>query len=170
MNGSSTRYVLDANVFMQAARHYYAFDIAPGFWQALVQHAQTGTVLSIDRVRTREIDKGNDDLKDWANTAFLPWFAPTDEGDVIDAYTRVMQWAHAQAQFTDAAKAEFASADNADAWLVAYALAKGCVLVTHEQFARDAKARIPLPNVCQAFSVQFVDTFQMLRALGVTLS
>jgi hypothetical protein len=169
MNSSPTRHVLDADVFMQAARHYYAFDIVPGFWQALVQHAQAGTVLSIDRVRTKEIDRGNDDLKDWANTAFLPWFAPTDEGDVIDAYRRVMHWAYTQAQFTDAAKAEFADEGNADAWLVAYALAKGCVLVTHEQFARDAKARIPVPNVCQAFGVEVVDTFQMLRALGVRL-
>src|SRR5438093_5846660 len=139
MNGRPTRYVLDANVFMQAARHYYAFDIVPGFWQALVQHAQIGTVLSIDRVKTKEIDRGNDNLKYWVNTTFLPWFAPTDDVNVIDAYRRVMQWAHAQTQFTDAAKAEFASADNADAWLVAYTLANGCVLVTHEQFAPDAK-------------------------------
>lgn len=79
------------------------------------------------------------------------------------------RWAYDQTQFTDAAKAEFASTDNADAWLVAYALTKSCVLVTHEQFARDARNRIPLPNVCQAFGVQHVDTFEMLRMLGVRL-
>lgn len=25
-------YLLDANAFMEASRHYYASDIAPGFW------------------------------------------------------------------------------------------------------------------------------------------
>ncbi|OHB37300.1 MAG: twitching motility protein PilT [Planctomycetes bacterium GWA2_50_13] len=159
-------YVLDADTFMQAARLYYAFDIAPPFWHALIQHAQTGTVLSIDRVKT-EIDRGNDNLKNWAKSHFHSWFASTDESDVIDAYRRVMQWAYGQTQFDDAAKAEFASTDNADAWLVAYALAKGCVLVTQEQFARDARNRIPLPNVCQAFGVHPVNTFEMLRTLGV---
>ena len=168
MNEGPTRYLLDANVLMEAARRYYAFDIAPGFWQALIQHAQAGTVLSIDRVK-REIDKGNDDLKNWANYDFHSWFASTNDLEVIEAYARVMQWANEQTQFIDAAKSEFAGTDNADAWLVAYALAKGCVLITHEQPARDAKARIPLPNVCQAFGIPYVDTFQMLRTLGVRL-
>lgn len=159
-------YALDADAFMQAARLYYAFDIAPGFWQALIQHAQTGTVRSIDRVKI-EINRGNDDLKNWAKNHFHSWFASTDESDVIDAYRRVTQWAYDQTQFTDVAKAEFASTDNADAWLVAYALVKGCVIVTQEKFARDARNRIPLPNVCKAFGIQHVDTFEMLRTLGV---
>lgn len=37
MNEGPTCYLLDANVLMEAARRYYAFDIAPGFWQALIQ-------------------------------------------------------------------------------------------------------------------------------------
>jgi len=37
-----TEYVLDANVFIEAARRYYAFDIAPPFWESLVQHAANG--------------------------------------------------------------------------------------------------------------------------------
>ena len=165
----SPRYVLDAGVFIQGARYHYAFDIAPGFWEALIQNAQTGTVLSIDRVKTKEIDRGNDDLKNWANNHFHSWFASTAEDDVVDAYRRVMQWAYNQAQFTDAAKAEFASEDNADAWLIAHALAKGCVVVTHEQFNANVRSKIPIPNVCQTLGVQCVDTFQMLRALGVKL-
>lgn len=163
-----TRYVLDANVLMEAAKRYYAFDITRRFWDALIQHAQTGLLLSIDRVKA-EIDRVGNDLKNWANNEFHSWFVSTVEDDVIDAYRQVMQWAYSQNQFTDAAKAEFARGDNADAWVVAYALAKGCTVVTHEQFDSNIKRRIPIPNVCQAFSMQPVDTFQMLRALGVRL-
>lgn len=90
---------------------------------------------------------------------------PTTQDDVIAAYRDIMTWARDQAQFTDAAKAEFAR--GADGWLVAYAKAKGCVIVTHEQPEPNAKARILIPNVCGAFGIQHVDTFDMLRTLGV---
>lgn len=43
-------YVLDANVFIEAARRYYAFDLAPRFWESLEHHAANGRVRSIDRV------------------------------------------------------------------------------------------------------------------------
>lgn len=169
MNGGLARYLLDADVFIEAARRYYAFDIAPGFWNGLIQHAQTGMVLSIDRVKN-EIDVGNDYLKTWANSAFNLWFASTNVGDVVNTYGRIMQWASVQNQFTNAAKAEFASADNADAWLVAYALVNSCVVVTEEKFDSNIHRKIPLPNVCNAFGIQHLDTFKMLRVLGVKLS
>jgi hypothetical protein len=50
---------------------------------------------------------------------------------------------------------------------VAYAKVKGCFVVTHETLAPDAKRKVPIPNVCRAFNVPFVDTFEMLRTLGV---
>jgi len=161
-------YVLDTNVFVEASRRYYAFDIVPGFWQSLIELARTGQILSIDRVKS-EIDRGDDELKTWANSSFHPWFASTDDVEVTDAYRSVIEWANKQEQFSGPAKADIARGDNADAWLVAYALSKDCVVVTHEQYDRYIKARIPIPNVCQAFSVQWLDIFQMLRALRVKL-
>lgn len=61
--------VLDANVFIQAARRYYAFDIAPRFWEALVEYAERGRLTSIDRVKF-ELDRGKDELTRWANGQF----------------------------------------------------------------------------------------------------
>ncbi|TFH49152.1 MAG: DUF4411 family protein [Methanothrix sp.] len=163
---ASRIYVLDANVFIEAARRYYAFDIAPPFWQMLIDHANNGLVLSIDRVKV-ELERGKDELAEWASGSFHEHFASTEEEDVIAAYRKIMVWSQGQAQFTPGAKAEFARV--ADGWLVAYALAKVCIVVTHEQFNLEAKARIKIPNVCQAFGVQYVDTFQMMRELGVRL-
>lgn len=159
-------YVLDADVFIEAARRYYAFDIAPLFWETLVSYASSGRILSIDRVE-REIERGKDELKQWANDTFHRWFAPTDEDDVVDTYRRIMTWVQGQSQFSDAGKAEFA--EGADGWLVAYAKTKGCVVVTEERPNPNVKKRIPLPNVCDAFGVQYIDTFAMLRTLGVRL-
>ena len=161
-------YLLDTNVFIEAARRYYAFDIAPSFWETLIDYAQNGRVLSIDRVKT-EIDRGNDTLQEWARNDFHQWFRSTNRSVVIEAYRQIMAWAHGQDQFSDAAKADFSKTDNADAWVVAYAKANGCLVVTHEQFDLNIMKKIPIPNVCRAFEVQYIDTFQMLRDLGVRL-
>lgn len=159
-------YVLDANVFIQAARRYYAFDVAPRFWDSLEQHAADGHLRSIDRVK-QELERGKDELADWVKSNFNDAFASTDKDDVIQAYGEVMAWVQAQSQFSDAAKSDFAS--GADGWLVAYAKAKGCVVVTQELLDPVVKRKVPIPNVCQSFNVLFIDTFEMLRRLGVKL-
>ena len=163
----STVYVLDANVFIQAARHYYAFDLVPAFWKCLIDYAEAGHIRSIDRVK-KELERGNDPLRDWARDEFGGAFASTDEEDVVDVYTDIINWAQHNAQFTDAAKAEFAGA--ADPWLVAYARVKTCVTVTLEQPEPYLRKKIKLPDVCRAFNVRFINTFEMLRELGVCFS
>jgi hypothetical protein len=161
-------YVLDANVFIEASRRYYAFDIAPSFWQSLIECASKGRIVSIDRVKA-ELVRGKDELAEWAAEEFHSWFLSTRESTTLDIYRDIMIWAYSQSQYSDEAKAEFARAENADAWLVAHAKVSGNVLVTHEQADPNVKRRVPLPNVCQAFSVHYVDTFQMIRALGIKL-
>lgn len=165
MDGST--YVLDANVFIEAARRYYAFDIAPPFWESLVQHAASGRIVSIDHIK-KELERGKDELAEWATSQFSDAFASTDEEDVASSYTKVMSWVYAQDQFSDAAKADFA--DGADGWLVAYAMSKGHIVVTHEVLDPGIKRKVPIPNVCDAFDVVCVDTFGMLRELGVRFS
>lgn len=157
-------YVIDASVFIQAARGYYAFDLAPGFWQSLIKHAGTGRVCSIDRVK-RELEQGRDDLANWARTDFAHAFLSTDEQDVVDSYRNAMEWVHSHDQFLAAAKAEFAGV--ADGWLVAFAQARNGVVVTHEVPEPNRRNKIKIPNVCQALGVRYVDTFEMLRDLGV---
>ncbi len=162
MDGAT--YVLDANVFIEAARRYYAFDLAPKFWESLVHHAANGRVQSIDRVK-KELERGKDELATCAKDHFSDAFTSTDEGDIIVSYSEVMGWVQAQDQFSDAAKADFAA--GADGWLVAYTKAKGCIVVTHEVLYPDIRRKVPIPNVCEAFGLSYVDTFEMLRELGV---
>ncbi|MCI0447145.1 DUF4411 family protein [bacterium] len=159
-----SEYVLDASVFIQASRSYYSFDIAPKFWESLIKNVENGSVLSIDRVM-QELEKGKDELAEWIKTEFSHAFATTDETDIIQSYSEIMTWVQAQNQFSDAAKADFAN--GADGWLIAYVRVKGCVVVTQEVPAPDVRRKVPIPNVCQAFNVSFVDTFEMLRILGV---
>jgi hypothetical protein len=108
-------------------------------------------------------------LKDWANSDFRQWFVSTNRAEVVEAYRQIMGWALRQTHYTSAARAEFSRASNADAWVVACSMADQCVAVTHEQLNPDIGRKIPIPNVCLAFDVPYVDTFQMLRDLGVRL-
>jgi len=156
-------FALDANVFIEAARRYYAFDIAPAFWNALITHAEDQRIVIIDRIMD-EIKRGNDTLAEWI-TNLKPWCKSTGEDDVIEAYKEIITWAYNQAQFKEEAKSEFA--DSPDGWLIAYAKAKGLVVVTHEKLEINAKKTIPIPNVCEAFHVKYIDTFNMLRILGI---
>ena len=160
-------YILDANVFIEAARRYYAFDLAPPFWENLVRYAANGRIQSIDRIK-KELEQGNDELATWATTQFSNAFASTDEKDVIEFYGEVMGWVQAQDQFSDAAKAEFAA--DVDGWLVAYAKSKGHIVVTHEVLNPSIRRKVPIPNVCEAVGVRYIDTFEMLRQLGVRFS
>ena len=162
------KFLLDANVFIEAKRRYYAFDLCPGYWESLVWHHQEDRVQSLDRVK-QELERGGDDLKQWV-TSVMPGtcFASSDGPSVTGEFAQILAWVQEQAQFLPEAKAEFAG--KADGWLIAYAKAKDLVLVTHEVLARDARRKVPMPNICEAFGVPYVDTFDMLRELETQFS
>ncbi len=161
---SNLVYLLDANVFIEAARRYYAFDLAPKFWDSLIQKASRGVIESIDRVK-QELAKGHDELADWINGDFDQAFCSTNDTVVFECYAKLVTWVQSQGQFTEAAKADFAS--GADGWLVAYAMARERVVVTHEVPSADIKRKVPIPNMCDAFELEYIDTFKMMRDLGV---
>jgi len=161
----SNRYLLDANPFIEAKNRYYGFDICPGFWTSIVELHEAKRVFSIDRIQT-ELRGQDDDLMDWANAAPDTLFKKTEDPEVIDTFQRMLNWVYTQDQFTDAAKAEFASV--ADGWVIAYAAVNGLLVVTHEEFAPDAKRKVPMPNVCLEFNVEYVNLFDMLRELKVS--
>lgn len=158
------KFLLDANVFIEAKRRYYSFDICSGFWDCLLWQQQGDRIRSIDRVK-HELESGGDDLGNWA-TSIMPatGFASTNDAPVIDNFGRMVTWVQGQPQFNPEAKAEFAA--KPDGWLIAYAKTYNLILVTHEIFAPDARKKVPIPNVCKEFSVDYTDTFEMLRGLG----
>lgn len=161
-------YVLDSSVFIQAHRLYYAFDLVPSFWNTLLKLADGGLILSIDRVKD-ELNRGNEDdrLREWANHHFNRWFMSTDQEEVIQSYKEIIEWSVQQEQYKDYAKKEFASVT--DGWLIAYAKTYNYVVVTEEVYSAEKKSKIPIPNVCKAFGITYVNTFGMLRNLKVTL-
>ena len=161
-------FVLDTNTLIEANNRYYGFDICPGFWFTLLEQHNSGRLHSIDRVKT-ELLRQEDDLPVWVrDQAPATFFHPTATPETVEKYSQLMTWAFAHPAFFPGAKNEFAT--NADAWLIAHAAVNGLVVVTQEQYSATAKRRIMIPNVCLEFNVECVDTYSMLRDLGVSFS
>ena len=167
----SDRFLLDANAFIEPRDRYYSYDICPGYWTALAQQHTVGCVISIDRVRGELVPKSKDDWDDIAEwiERKIPsdFFKQTKDLAVIEKFQEIVNWVYNQSQFSDPAKAEFASV--ADGWLVAYAAQNEMTVVTHEEYAPEAKRKVPIPNMCLEFDVAYQNTFEMLRDLRVKL-
>lgn len=159
------RYVLDANVFIQAHKAYYAFDTCPGFWLALSRQHEGKRVFSIDKIRA-ELLALSDPLSQWVkDRAPETFFKQTADKAVTDAFREMVNWVQGEAQFTPEAKAEFSNV--ADGWLIAYAKANDLTVVTHEEYSPEARKKVLIPNVCIEFDVEYCNTFEMLRDLKV---
>lgn len=91
----SSRYVLDANAFIEPRNHYYSFEICPGYWSALVYQHQMKRVCSIDRIRAELVPKRRDEWDDIARwiDAQVPetFFKQTADQDVIEKYQAMVK-------------------------------------------------------------------------------
>ena len=164
-----TKYLIDANVLIQAKRHHYRFNICPGFWDALVHFHHQGLLYSIDKVRDEILDgdKG-DDVRRWViEEAPRKFFRKTGNADVEHAFSRTMAWVGAQERYKEHAIAKYAA--SPDARLVAYATlhADEYFVVTHEQERPESKAVVQIPDVCRAMDVKCIPPFDMLSKFDV---
>ena len=86
-----TKFLIDTNSIVEAKDFFYAFDLCPGFWDALSRHHELGEVYSIDKVK-RELIDGNDILVRWAKDMPKGFFLPTDTAEVTTQYAKIVQW------------------------------------------------------------------------------
>jgi len=162
-------YVIDSNFFIQAHRMSYPLDIATSFWSKIRQLAHEGKIISIDKVRNEIYDK-NDALEDWC-TSNLPVDFFKDSSEVMGEYGQVVGWAISKSgHYLTNALNEFLDAEEADAFLVAYALADSAnrIIVTHEVSRPEMKRKIKIPVPCMDMGVQFINTMDMFRQLRET--
>ena len=151
------KYLLDANVFIQAKNLHYGFDFCPAFWAWLESQNKAGKVASIERVAD-ELYAGEDELSGWAEALGEKFFLPPDEA-VVPVLTNVSTWAYGQ-DYQPSAIATFLQV--ADYWLVAHAKAHDWTIVTHEVPA-DSTKKIKIPNACIGLHLRCVSPYEMLR-------
>lgn len=164
-------FILDTNFFIQSHRITYPLDVATTFWQKVKNLCLENKIISIDKVRD-EIFKNDDELKKWIEHNIPDeFFKSTETQQVITQYQKVVQWANSRsAHYIPNAINEFLKYENADAWIVAYAIAinDNCQIVTQEKSEPNRKNKIKIPEVCDAFNIQYKNIIEMFRVLGET--
>ena len=151
------KYLLDANVFIQAKNLHYGLDFCPAFWEWMIDFNAQGQLYSIEKVGD-EIEAGGDDLTAWARARGDNFFLAPDAA-VATRFGDVSHWVTSQ-QYDPAAISTFLQV--ADFYLVSHALAHEFTLVTHE-VPSNSNRKIKIPNVCIGVGVRFMSPYEMLR-------
>ena len=162
-------FLLDSNFFIQAHRATYPLDIAIGFWNKVKQLAIDGKIISIDKVK-KELFNKNDELKKWC-IANLPDNFFKESSEAIPEYSRVSAWAMSvRNHYLPNALNEFLDSEEADAFLIAFALAdyQNRIIVTQEVSQPERRNKIKIPEPCNYFHLHYVNTIEMFRLLGET--
>lgn len=152
-----TRYLLDANVFIQAKNLHYGLDFCPAFWDWLVDKNDAYKVASVEKVGD-ELAAGQDELSVWADARGHGFFLQPDEA-VVPALGMVSAWSSGQG-YEPSAISTFLQV--ADYWLVAHALAHQYTVVTHE-VPSDSTRKIKIPNACIGLRLHCLSPYEMLR-------
>ena len=159
-------FVLDSNFFIQAHRATYPLDIAITFWEKVKEVAHNGSIVSIDKVKN-EIFQNDDELKNWC-LENLPEDFFKDTTDTFEEYGQLVSWVMSKSDhYIQKAINEFLDADEADAWIIAYALKNDVIITTHEKSQPNSKKKIKIPEPCDHFKINYVNTIEMFRRLKV---
>lgn len=158
-------YILDSNIFIQAHRSYYPFDVVPSFWKKLEELSHKGVISSIDKVKMEICDRAYpDELANWCADR-LPNNFFKDSSISLDSYSELVHWTE-NSYFNQRAKDEFLTTDLADPWLIAVARTNNYTVVTHETSNPNRVSRIKIPEPCIHFGVRYIDGIQMFRDLA----
>ncbi len=162
-------YLVDSNFFIQAHRVFYPLDVVESFWHVIQDLAMSDVIISIDKVRD-EIYSNKDSLSQWCeNNLPTSFFRKTSIDSVLRKYADVANWAKSRrGHYLNGAINEFLEVDEADAWLVAYAMSKNKIVVTYETSEPKRKNKIKIPDACKPLAVEYINTIEMFRQLEIT--
>lgn len=153
-----TSYVLDTNVFIDAKNIFYDMNVFPAFWDWLELQNEIGKVHSVEHVY-KELQGREDELSEWAKTNHYDFFL-NYEPAVVEAHLYLDGWAK-NSDYQESASHIFLG-ERADSWLIAYAMAQGGTVVTHE-VPSSSKSKIKIPDVCKEHNIKCLNLFEMLK-------
>lgn len=161
-------YLVDSNFFIEAYRVNYPLDVVPSFWLKVKELAEQGKIISIDKVK-KELLQNKDDLSQWCIDN-LPEDFFKDSTETVLNYAILSGWVYSKSnQYSPQAISEFLDADEADAWLIAYAMTHTTQIVTHETSSPNSKSRVKLPDAALPHGIVCIKTVDLFRALSVTI-
>ena len=111
-----------------------------------------------------ELLDGQDDLADWAQERRTSGLFVQPDAAVQESYIGVNL--DVERRYPDnQGRRRFLG--RADPWVIAHVHALGGAVVTMETMVRSDSSQVKIPNVCDGLSLRCVNTYQMIRELGV---
>lgn len=156
------KFLLDANVLIDANRDYYPIDRVPEFWDWLLHLAVENRIGVVSEVYD-ELVVGTDGLTQWASDGEVSARLLLDEEPDLDLVSRVIDEGYAD-DLTDAEVEKL----GRDPFLIAYALAaprERVVVTTEGSKPGKQRANRKIPDVCNGFGIRAINTFEMIKEL-----
>ena len=159
------RYLLDANVLIDANRDYYPIERVPQFWRWLVKMGEEGKIkipIEVYEEITSSSDK-DDPLKSWASNPETKLALLLEEMADPMIVSQVTDLGYAP-DLTDIEVEKIGK----DPFLIAYGVAdpKNSKIVTTEVSKPSAKrANRHVPDVCDQLGVSWCNTYSLIREL-----
>ena len=155
------RYLLDANVLIDANRLYYPLDCVPEYWAWLLHHAEHG-VVKLPQEIYDEVKVGTGELAQWVRDEKSSLLLPRQ---VSSAQLRMVMRAYSQGR---ALNDDDISKIGKDPFLIAYAArdpSEFCIVTTEVSAPSKRRANRKIPDVADEFGVDTLDPFEFTRAL-----
>jgi len=159
------KYLLDANIFIQAQNLHYAMDFCPAFWDFLKQEATNKTLVSTDMVYD-ELKYHNDKVSQWVIENRDLLFTISSEIEEIQIKLgEIANFVTSHNTYKESEKERFMA--GADPWIIATASVMELTIVTHEILVPSNSTKVKIPNVAKEFDVTCINPYKMIRDLGV---
>ena len=157
---------LDSNVFIEGKKGPYGFDIAPRFWNLIDELIEDGRIACPVHVH-QELLEGQDEIEEWAKKRRHSglFVDPTDA--VQEEFVEIASYV------TERYRNKFnirRFLGRANPWVIAHAITDKSTVVTLETRVPSNSQKVKIPNVCEHFTFECVNTYEMLRQLGASWS
>lgn len=154
------RYTMDTSFFLDLWKTDALFskEIFVGIWEALEEGVATGAVIAPISVREELKDTSDSNLKEWVS-AHSDMFVPFDQGQLASV-TQIVQ------RFPGYAEE---ARNLADPQVVALGYVRSLTVLTSEKWVSTLGKNPKMPNVCEAFDVQWLDIKSYCGAENIKL-
>ena len=157
-------YWIDAGVLLQAHKGSLAYTILPQFWNKYLHDHLIAGNIAMPRMAYEEItERGYDDwLVAWCKTRKKDGLCRPEPKGVQERYGLLS--AYVQDEFKTKPQQVRAWFDDADGWVIAYAmLTPGDVVVAEEGAKTSRRNAIKIPKLCKQFDVEQITLATLMR-------
>lgn len=161
---ASNKYLLDANVLIQAWQKYYSPKICPDYWERLNELGSKG-IISLPEMVYEEISRTEDDLSAWLKKSDIK------KVKITESVTSCLKGIYSKNEKHKLLVDNRKGRSLADPWLIAHAMSENAIVVTKEILITQANSKtIRIPNVCNNMGVQWIDDFEFIKELNFQFS